>query len=113
MIKKFQVWVADLEPAFGTEPGKVRPVVIVQANMLNNTHPSTLICPITTSVIPSARFLRVHLAAGEANLAQASDILVDQVRAVDNVRLKKKLGTISPDNQQLLDENLAIVLDLG
>jgi mRNA interferase MazF len=113
MIKKYQVWVADLEPAFGTEPGKVRPVVVVQSDLLNVAHPSTLICPITTNILPTAKFLRVHLSAGEANLSKASDILVDQLRSVDNLRLVKKLGTISPANQQLLDENLAIVLDLG
>ncbi len=112
MVKKYQVWIADLEPSFGTEPGKVRPVVVVQSDMLNVAHPSTLVCPLTTNVIPSAKFLRVHLLAGEANLSQASDILVDQVRSVDNVRLVKKLGSISPGNQQVLDENLAIVLDL-
>ena len=112
MVKKYQVWVADLEPSFGTEPSKVRPVVIIQSNMLNTTHPSTVICPITTNVTPSAQFLRVHLAIGEANLSQVSDILVDQIRAIDKVLLVKKLGTISPINQQTLDENLAIVMDL-
>lgn len=112
MINKYEVWIADLEPSFGTEAGKIRPVVVVQSDLLNSVHPSTLICPITTNLNMEAKLLRVHLKKGEARLDQDSDILIDQVRAVDNKRLMKKLGSISATKRQALDENLRIVLDL-
>ncbi len=48
-IKQFDIWLADLNPSIGTEPGKKRPVVIVQTDLLNETHLSTLICPITSN----------------------------------------------------------------
>jgi mRNA interferase MazF len=94
----------------GTEPGKTRPVVVVQTDLLNDTHLSTLICPITTNVKPNVNLLRVHLKTGQLN--QLSDILVDQVRAIDNQRLIKKLGELTKDQQSKLKENLRIVLDL-
>jgi len=49
--KQFEIWIADLNPQIGTEPGKTRPVLIVQTNLLNSIpHPSTIICPISTNV---------------------------------------------------------------
>ena len=52
-IKKFHLYLADLNPRMGTEPGKTRPVVVVQTDLLNTTHPSTLVCPLTTKVVLS------------------------------------------------------------
>ncbi|MEK6529971.1 MAG: type II toxin-antitoxin system PemK/MazF family toxin [candidate division NC10 bacterium] len=109
-IKKWRVYVANLDPRMGTEPGKVRPVVVVQTDLLNGTHPSTVVCPLTTNVRPQARFLRVHLAAGEAGLKEPSDIMVDQPRAIDNRRLLRQLGTISRRNQSRLASNLRVLL---
>ena len=90
-VQKFNIYMADLNPKIGTDPGKVRPVVVVQTNFLNNIHPSTVVCPITTTVIQNSKLLRVHLKKGEAGLNQNSDILIDQVRAIDNRRFKKSL----------------------
>jgi mRNA interferase MazF len=111
-MKKYEVWVADLNPQQGTEPGKVRPVVIVQTNLLNGIHPSTLACPCSTNVRPGATILRLHLSAGTAGLTQDSDILLDQIRVIDNRRFLHKAGQLSMALQQQLDENLKIVLDL-
>lgn len=109
-IKQYDIWLADLNPTVGTEPGKTRPVVIVQTDLLNEEHLSTLICPITTNVKPSINLLRVHLKSGQ--LDKLSDILVDQVRAIDNQRLIRKLGQINKEQRVKLKENLRIVLDL-
>jgi len=117
-IKKWHVYLADLNPrtfvslsrAIGTEPGKVRPVVVVQTDLLNGLHPSTVVCPLTTKIQPRARFLRVHLAIGEAGLNEQSDIMVDQIRAIDNRRLLRVVGKISRKSQVKLDENLRILL---
>ncbi len=109
-IEKFHIYLADLNPRMGTEPGKVRPVVAVQTDMLNNIHPSTVICPLTTKIVKSSEILRVHIAKGQAGLAEDSDILIDQIRAIDNRRLKKYLGKLPVALQHQLVENLKILI---
>ena len=109
-IKQYDIWLADLNPGRGTEPGKTRPVVIVQTDLLNETHMSTLICPITTNVKKEIELLRIHLKKGQ--LDKLSDILVDQVRAIDNKRLIKKLGQLTKEQKNSLKANLRIVLDI-
>lgn len=112
-IRKWHIYLADLNPRFGTEPGKLRPVVVIQTNLLNDAgHPSTLICPLTTQVIPKSKWLRIHLSKKEAGLNENSDILVDQIRAIDNRRFKKMLASIDRENRLLLREALKVILDL-
>lgn len=112
-IKKWGVYLADLNLRFGTEPGKLRPVTVIQTNLLNDAgHPSTLICPITTNIIPESKWLRVHLSKQEAGLSASSDILIDQIRAIDNRRFKKKLGMLRDSSRFHLEECLSIILDL-
>ena len=110
--KRFEIWSADLNPRIGTEPGKIRPVVVIQSDLLNDIHPSTIICPITTNVENKSEILRVHIIKGEAGLTKNSDILVDQIRAIDNTRFKKKIGELEEKSKLKLIENLKIVLDL-
>lgn len=109
-IKQYDIYLANLSPSKGTEPGKTRPVVVIQTNLLNDEHPSTIICPVTTNVNLEIDILRVHLSAMETETA--SDILVDQIRAIDNRRLLKKIGSLTKSQQTKLRENLKIVLDL-
>lgn len=108
--KQYDIWLADLNPTIGSEPGKTRPVVIIQTNLLNEVHLSTIVCPITTNVKPEAEILRVHLK--KAQLPKLSDVLVDQVRAIDNKRFIKRLGKLTSDQAAQLKENLKAVLDL-
>lgn len=110
-LKKYDIWLADLNPGIGTEPGKIRPVIIVQSDFLNNVHPSTLICPITTNVNRTSKILRINL-SNNSGLTKSSDILVDQIRSIDNKRLIKKLGTIPSNLRNQLNINLRIILDL-
>jgi mRNA interferase MazF len=108
--RKFHVYTADLNPRFGTEPGKIRPVVVIQTNLLNEDHPSTIICPITTKVQPEAQILRIHLKKGEAGLQNDSDIIVDQIRSIDNKRFRDHIGEISEKNKQRLLGSLKILV---
>jgi len=113
-MKRFEVWLANLNPQRGSEVGKVRPVVIVQSNLLNDVgHPSTLICPITTNVQPDLKILRVSLEKGEGGLGRASDVIVDQLRAIDNKRLIDRKGKISTASIKKLMHNINVVLDLN
>jgi len=111
-IKQFDIWIADMEPQRGTEAGKVRPVLIVQTNLLNNEHPSSVVCPITTNVQKDSEILRVHIKKGIANLKVESDIMIDQIRAIDNRRLVNKIGELTSDLQVLVKDNIRIILDL-
>jgi mRNA interferase MazF len=111
-IKQYDVWIADLNPRFGTEPGKTRPVLILQTNLLNNIHPSTIICPLTTNIQRESEILRIHLSKGMANLNEDCDIVLDQIRAIDNRRLIKRLGKIPNDKIEILKTNLLSVLDI-
>jgi len=109
-IKQYDIWLADLNPSRGTEPGKTRPVVIIQTDLLNEFHQSTLICPITSKVNKDIQLLRVQLKKGQ--LDKASDILVDQIRAIDNKRLLKKLNRLTREQIQTLKTNIRVVLDI-
>jgi len=111
-LQQYELWLADLSPQFGTEPGKIRPVVIIQTDLLNRIHPSTVICPVTTNVRPKAGILRVHLRKGESNVVADCDIMVDQVRSIDNKRFIKRTGKLTANKINQLTENLKIILDL-
>ena len=112
-FKQFEIWIADLKPQIGTEAGKTRPVIIVQTNLLNKTkHPSTIICPITTNVHNKSEILRVHLQKGMANLHQDCDIMIDQIRAIDNKRLIKKIGILNNNLVNIIKENILIMIDI-
>ena len=111
-IKQFDIWIADLESQRGTETGKVRPVLIVQTNLLNNEHPSSVVSPITTNVQKDSEILRVHIKKGVSNLKVDSDIMIDQIRAIDNRRLVNKIGELTKDLQFLVKDNIKIILDL-
>ena len=111
-IKQYEIWIADLNPRFGTETGKTRPVVIIQTDLLNKFHPSTIICPITTNVKLGTDILRVHLTKNLAKLNQDYDIMIDQIRAIDNKRLVKKIGNLNQEKIDIIKTNLSIMLDL-
>jgi mRNA interferase MazF len=87
MPKRGEIWLANLNPRRGTELGKMRPVLIVQSQaLLDAEHPSTLIIPLTTNLIENTEPLRVRVPASD-QLRQDSDLLIDQLRAIDNRRL--------------------------
>jgi mRNA interferase MazF len=112
-INQYEIWIADLNPQIGTEPGKTRPVLIVQTNLLNQIpHPSTIVCPITTNVQKNSDILRVHLKKGMANLNENCDIMIDQIRVIDNKRLLKKVGNLPFELIEKIKENIAILIDL-
>jgi mRNA interferase MazF len=111
-IKQFEIWTADLNHQIGTEPGKIRPVLVIQTDLLNAVHPSTIICPITTNIVKESDILRVHIKKGTANMQKTSDIMIDQIRAIDNKRFIQKIGELPVEIKKVVRENIKIVLDL-
>jgi mRNA interferase MazF len=109
LIKQYDIWLANLNPASGSIPGKVRPVVIIQSDLLNNQLESTIVCPITSNVIEEAKILRVHIPKGQ--LDTESDILVDQIRTIDNGKLIQKISRLNYDQIKRIKKSLEIVLD--
>ena len=90
------LYLADLSPRRGTEPGKMRPVVVVQTDLLNAVgHPSTWVLP-CTSRLTGDSLLRVALAKGIAGNTAECEIMIDQNRAIDNRRLRRRLGKLPP-----------------
>ncbi len=112
-MNQFEIWLADLNPQIGTESGKMRPVVIIQTNLLNEIeHPSTIILPITTKLNSESTILRIRILKGNCGLNENSDIMVDQIRAIDNTRFFKKIGVVNQEITSKIKENINIVLDL-
>jgi len=109
-----EIWLANLNPGRGTEPGKTRPVLIVQSQaLLDVGHPSTLVLPLTTRLIEDAEPLRLRLPAQD-QLEQDSDVLVDQLRALDNRRLMgKALATCNAEFMRRVYAALCEVMDIS
>ncbi len=114
MPNRGEVWLANLDPQHGTEPGKTRPVLIVQAQaLLDAGHPSTLIIPLTTNVVADAEPLRVPVPPC-GRLRHSSDLLIDQLRAIDNRRLVQgPLTRLSPSLMRAVAAAIGEVLELG
>jgi mRNA interferase MazF len=111
-IKKFDVWLANLNPQRDTETGKVRPVLIIQTDLLNRAdHPSTIICPFTTNLL-NDNILRILLKKEDGIIDQDSNLMFDQLRAIDNKKFIKKLGLLPARYHHLVNERISLVLDL-
>ena len=112
-IEHGAIWLANLNPGKGTEPGKTRPVLVVQSQtLLDAGHPSTLVIPLTTNLVDDAEPLRVRVTPF-ARLKHDSDLLIDQLRAIDNRRLTSgPLGVCSPALMRKVQAAIVEVLDL-
>lgn len=86
-IRRGWFFLADLNPRRGTEPGKTRPVLVFQSDLLNQViHPSTIILPLTTNVLDNVQPLRVRIPSTHEGFSTPSDVMIDQIRAIDNRR---------------------------
>ena len=111
-MRQFEIWLANLNPSRGTEPGKIRPVVVIQTNLLNQLdHPSTLILPISSQLTSEENILRVRVKKGKSDLEKDSEILIDQIRALDNRRFLEKLGSLEAKDITELRRKLRAILD--
>jgi mRNA interferase MazF len=114
MLERGGVYLANLNPNKGNEPGKVRPVAVIQSNALNEIeHPTIIILPLSTQLINQSFPLRFRLKARD-ELRQDSDILCDQIRAITGHRIaSKKLTQLSIAELLQVEEQIRIVLDFS
>lgn len=93
-IRRGTLYLADLNPRRGSEPGKVRPVLVIQTDLLNEAaHPSTWILPCTTR-LAGENLLRVPLPRSIAGNREECEVMIDQSRAIDNRRFVRALEPV-------------------
>ncbi len=102
-----EIWLVNLNPAKkSNEMAKVRPVVVFQNNELNHSdYPTTIVIPLSTSLIDDAQPIRMRITKRE-NLEKDSDVVVTQIRAIDNDRFMQKLASLSHKEMSILKEQL-------
>ena len=113
MFKRGEIYLARLNLRKGNEVGKIRPVFVYQTDMLNEIgHPTTIVLPLSTYLIDGAFPLRYRVAQQDG-LEQESDILCDQIRAIDNQRIiSDRLTKLSWREIFQIDEQVKIVLGI-
>jgi mRNA interferase MazF len=109
-MKTFDVWLANLNPNKGKEPRKIHPVIIVPSPLLNDFHPTVIICPITSQVNENPEILCHGIQ--EKFLEKPSQILINQIHALDKKRLQQYLGTKSKTEGKKIQEKIKNVLDI-
>ena len=112
IIRRGDIYYADLRPVVGSEQGGVRPVLIIQ-NDVGNKHSHTVICAAITSRMNKAK-LPTHVELNTRRCAMIKDsvILLEQLRTIDKQRLKEKICHIDEELQQRVDEALMVSLEL-
>ena len=112
IVRRGSLYLADLSPRRGTEAGKVRPVLVIQTDLLNDAkHPSTWVLPCTTRR-SGENLLRVPLPRGIAGNQEDCEVMIDQSRAIDNRRFLKRLKPLPASIQREVEEKLRRLADL-
>src|SRR6201986_5508329 len=112
--KQHEIWFADLNPSIGSEPGKIRPVVVIQSDILNNAgHRTTIVCALSSQSKAGVSFIRLAINPSAVNgLQKTSYILCDQVRAIDISRLKTRIGMLAPVDINRLHNSIQAILSV-
>ncbi len=111
MVKRGEIYYADLSPAVGSEQGGIRPVLIVQNDIGNKYSPTVIIAAITTQINKAKLPTHIEVQAPDYGLIKDSVILLEQIRTLDKKRLQQRLGQI--DDQKMEQINQALLISLG
>ena len=110
IIRRGDIYYADLRPVVGSEQGGVRPVLVIQNDTGNRHSPTVIVAAITTRVKKPGMPTHVALKAGECGLKQDSMALLEQVRTLEKTRLTRYLGTVPPQTMRMVDTALGLSL---
>lgn len=110
IVKRGEVWYADMSPVIGSEQGGIRPVLIVQNDVGNKYSPTTIAVPLTSRL--AKKPLPTHVIFTTTCLRAESVALCEQVRTLDKMRMKKLMGVLDEDTMQQVDKALVISLGL-
>ncbi|MCQ2387181.1 MAG: type II toxin-antitoxin system PemK/MazF family toxin [Clostridia bacterium] len=110
MIKRGELYYADLSPVVGSEQGGVRPILIVQNDTGNKYSPTIIAAAITSKLTKAKLPTHIEINANEFGLIKNSVILLEQIRTLDKKRLKERIGELSPIQMQKVDTALLISL---
>ena len=113
MVKRGDIYFADLSPVVGSEQGGMRPVLIVQ-NDTGNRHSPTVIAAAITSQMGKAKLpTHINLSARGCGLSRDSIILLEQIRTIDKSRLRERMGKLDKNTMSAVDSALAVSFGLG
>ncbi len=111
MIKRGELYYADLSPVVGSEQGGVRPVLVVQNDVGNKYSPTVIAAAVTSRINKAKLPTHIELGAKEYGLQKDSVVLLEQIRTLDKCRLKDRIGEIPTD--VMAKVNRALMISLG
>ena len=112
MIRRGELYYADLSPVVGSEQGGVRPVLIVQNDVGNKYSPTVIAAAVTGRLDKAKLPTHIALKAKEYGLAKDSVVLLEQLRTIDKKRLKDKVCHLDASTLEKIDYALKISLEL-
>ena len=112
MLRRGDIYYADLRPVIGSEQGGIRPVLVVQ-NDVGNRHSPTIICAAITSKMNKAKLpTHIELAAQSYGLPKESVVLLEQIRTLDKRRLRERMGRVDSEVMEKVDAAIAVSFGL-
>ncbi len=108
VVKRGDIFYADLSPVIGSEQGGTRPVLVVQNDVGNKFSPTVIVAAITSQINKAKMPTHIEISAHEFGLLKDSVVLLEQVRTIDKKRLREKIGRLSDDLIEQVDEALGI-----
>ncbi|MEX0805872.1 MAG: type II toxin-antitoxin system PemK/MazF family toxin [Candidatus Binatia bacterium] len=112
-IKRGHLYVIDFNPRIKTKPGKLRPALVLQSDLVNEAgYPSTIVVPTTTRLVENAGILRLRIKQGQGGIARDSDLLLGQLIAVANESFRQEIGALPNFLLEELENRLRIILSL-
>lgn len=113
LVRRGDIFYADLNPVVGSEQGGIRPVLVVQNDIGNKYSPTVIIAAITSQIDKAKLPTHVELKSADYGLEKDSVILLEQLRTIDKRRLKEKITILDQDIMVKIDEALKISLGLS
>lgn len=112
VVKRGDIFYADLSPVVGSEQGGIRPVIIVQNDIGNKYSPTVIVAAITSQINKAKLPTHVEISSEEYGLNKDSVVLLEQIRTLDKKRLKEKIGHMTDSDMEKVDEALLVSVGL-